>query len=62
MQKEASAESEACETGKWPQLAGGGAAFKASTESEMSLDESADSESSRPLVAEVDHFRSLRAR
>jgi hypothetical protein len=53
---------EGYERGEWPQLVGGDAHLKASAEAPASVEESVNNEGARPLVAEVDHFRSLRAR
>ncbi len=47
---------------EWPGVAGGGSPLKASAESPDGDEARAGSENARPLVAEVDHFHSLRAR
>jgi hypothetical protein len=56
------ADVEGCETESWPQGRRGGAPLKASAETPQANDAHPNSETARPLVAEVDHFRSLRAR
>lgn len=52
-----------CETrGAWPQRTLGGASLKASTDAPPADEARTGSETARAPMAEVDHFRSLRAR
>ena len=64
MQKDASATVEAqdYEQNPRPRVVSGGVRSEASADDNLSGEESATTESARPLVAEVDHFRPLRAR
>lgn len=50
------------ESHAWREIVRGGAPLKASVDAPMSDEESATTEGASAIVAEVDHFRSLRAR